>query len=175
MAQPFRVPYRPRPGRRVPAPGSWPNCETDSDGFVQVDKLGPATYFTEVVPPPGPCNGNPDSQWYQTTTIDGGFELQTPVEEGATGAGPDSTGSGGARHDHAYRNGRGKGSDRGGTPLDFRCQRARRFPSAAPEFFGPALPSLTRPLKILDCLYCLLPAVPVRTIEQGHCDLSRLV
>ena len=71
-----------------PAPGSWPNCVTDSDGFVQVDKLGPATYFTEVVPPSGPCNANPNSLWYQTTTIDGGLELQTPVEEGASGAGP---------------------------------------------------------------------------------------
>ena len=71
-----------------PAPGNWPNCETDSDGFAQVDNLSPATYFTEIVPPAGPCNSNPDSQWYQTTTIDGGLELQTPVEEGASGAGP---------------------------------------------------------------------------------------
>ena len=70
-----------------PAPGSWPNCETDSDGFVQVDQLGPATYFTEAVPPAGPCNDNPDSQWFQTTTVDGGLALQTPVEEGASGAG----------------------------------------------------------------------------------------
>jgi SdrD B-like protein len=72
----------------APAPGSWPNCETDSDGFVEVDNLSPATYFTEVVPPEGPCNSNPDSLWYQTTTIDGGLELQTPVWEGADGSGP---------------------------------------------------------------------------------------
>jgi hypothetical protein len=71
-----------------PAPGSWPNCETDSDGFVQIDKLSPAGYFAKVITPDGPCNSNPESQWQQTTTIDGGFELYTPVWEGADGSGP---------------------------------------------------------------------------------------
>jgi hypothetical protein len=76
-----------------PAPGKWPGCLTDSDGFAMLDKLGPATYFTEVVPPPS-CDPNDPrgdkagtGQWVQTTTIDGGLELQTGVEEGSDGAG----------------------------------------------------------------------------------------
>jgi hypothetical protein len=62
-------------------------CLTNSDGFNQIDDLGPATYFIDVHPPEGPCNGNPDSRWYQTTTIDGGLQLQAPVEEGSDGTG----------------------------------------------------------------------------------------
>jgi large repetitive protein len=56
-------------------------------GFVEINNLGPATYFIDVHPPAGPCNGNPDSQWYQTTTIDGGLSLWAPSEEGADGTG----------------------------------------------------------------------------------------
>jgi large repetitive protein len=76
-----------------PAPGHWPGCKTDSDGFAMIDKLGPATYFTEVVPPPSCDPNHPsgtipgDGQWVQTTTIDGGLSLQTGVEEGSDGAG----------------------------------------------------------------------------------------
>ena len=51
------------------------DCLTDADGFVQIDNLGPATYFIDVHPPDGPCNSNPNSRWYQTTTIDGGLQL----------------------------------------------------------------------------------------------------
>ena len=39
---------------------------------MQINDLGPATYFIDVHPPDRPCNSDPDSQWYQTTTIDGG-------------------------------------------------------------------------------------------------------
>jgi len=63
------------------------NCLTAADGFVQVDDLGPATYFIDVHPPDQPCNNDPDSRWYQTTTIDGGLQLQAPVEEGSDGTG----------------------------------------------------------------------------------------
>ena len=38
-------------------------------------------------PPDGPCNSDPNSRWYQTTTIDGGLQLQAPVEEGSDGTG----------------------------------------------------------------------------------------
>jgi large repetitive protein len=62
-------------------------CKTGADGFVQIDNLGPATYFIDVHPPTGPCNSNPDSHWYQTTTIDGGLQLLAPVEEGSDGTG----------------------------------------------------------------------------------------
>jgi hypothetical protein len=62
-------------------------CVTGSDGFVEIPNLGPATYFINVHPPAGPCNSNPNSQWYQTTTIDGGLSLIAPTEEGADGTG----------------------------------------------------------------------------------------
>jgi hypothetical protein len=71
----------------APAPGSWPGCISDTDGFVEIDNLGPATYFAEVIPPDAPCNDDPNSHWYQTSTIDGGFKVQTSVEEGSLGAG----------------------------------------------------------------------------------------
>jgi hypothetical protein len=51
-------------------------CLTGADGLVTVNNLGPATYFIDVHPPAGPCNSDPNSQWYQTTTIDGGLQLQ---------------------------------------------------------------------------------------------------
>ena len=54
-----------------------------SDGFIQIDDLGPATYFIDVHPPDRPCNSDPNSRWYQTTTIDGGLQLLAPVEEGS--------------------------------------------------------------------------------------------
>jgi large repetitive protein len=63
------------------------DCRTNGEGFNQIDNLGPATYNIEVHPPDGPCNSNPDSQWYQTTTIDGGLTLLAPTEEGADGTG----------------------------------------------------------------------------------------
>ncbi|HXH98290.1 MAG TPA: hypothetical protein VNH40_13875 [Gaiellaceae bacterium] len=66
-------------------------CKTagagDNAGFVEIPNLGPATYFIDVHPPDTPCNSNPDSRWYQTTTIDGGFNLIAPTEEGADGTG----------------------------------------------------------------------------------------
>ena len=62
-------------------------CLTDGDGFVQIDNLGPATYFIDVHPPDRPCNSDPDSRWYQTTTIDGGLQLLAPIEEGSDGTG----------------------------------------------------------------------------------------
>ena len=54
---------------------------------MQLDNLGPATYFIDVHPPEGPCNADPTSQWYQTTTIDGGLQLLASVEEGSDGTG----------------------------------------------------------------------------------------
>ena len=62
-------------------------CLTGADGLVVVPDLGPATYFIDVHPPEGPCNDDPDSRWYQTTTIDGGLQLLAPVEEGSDGTG----------------------------------------------------------------------------------------
>jgi hypothetical protein len=62
-------------------------CETANTGFVEVPNLGPATYFIDVHPPEGPCNSDPNSAWYQTTTIDGGLQLMAPTEEGADGTG----------------------------------------------------------------------------------------
>ncbi|TCM37814.1 hypothetical protein [Kribbella sp. VKM Ac-2568] len=62
-------------------------CLTNGDGFAQLNDLGPATYFIDVHPPDKPCNSNPDSRWYQTTTIDGGLQLLAPVEEGSDGTG----------------------------------------------------------------------------------------
>ena len=63
------------------------HCVTAGDGFTQIDNLGPATYYIDVHPPDKPCNSNPDSRWYQTTTIDGGLQLLAPVEEGSDGTG----------------------------------------------------------------------------------------
>ena len=63
------------------------DCLTAADGFVQLDDLGPATYFIDVHPPDQPCNADPDSRWHQTTTIDGGLQLLAPVEEGSDGTG----------------------------------------------------------------------------------------
>jgi hypothetical protein len=62
-------------------------CLTDGTGFVEAEDLGPATYFIDVHPPEGPCNSDPNSAWYQTTTIDGGLQLLAPVEEGSDGTG----------------------------------------------------------------------------------------
>jgi hypothetical protein len=62
-------------------------CLSGADGLVTVPDLGPATYFIDVHPPEGPCNDDPDSRWYQTTTIDGGLQLLAPVEEGSDGTG----------------------------------------------------------------------------------------
>jgi hypothetical protein len=56
-------------------------------GFAEIPNLGPATYFIDVHPPAGPCNSDPNSQWYQTTTIDGGLNLLASVEEGSDGTG----------------------------------------------------------------------------------------
>ncbi|UQX88809.1 hypothetical protein M6D93_02120 [Jatrophihabitans telluris] len=63
------------------------NCLSGSDGFVQINDLSPATYFINVTPPSTPCNSDPNSHWYQTTTIDGGLSLQAGVEEGSDGTG----------------------------------------------------------------------------------------
>lgn len=62
-------------------------CLTDGTGFVEIPNLGPATYFIDVHPPDAPCNSDPNSRWYQTTTIDGGLTLWAPTEEGADGTG----------------------------------------------------------------------------------------
>jgi len=70
-------------------------CRTASDGFVEINNLGPATYFADVHPPDH-CNPDPNAPnrltegpgtWAQTTTIDGGLSLMTPVEEGSDGTG----------------------------------------------------------------------------------------
>jgi hypothetical protein len=63
------------------------DCRTESDGFVQIDNLGPATYFIYVTPPDTGCNPDGTGHWQQTTTIDGGFGLQAGVEEGSDGTG----------------------------------------------------------------------------------------
>jgi hypothetical protein len=63
------------------------DCVSESDGFVQLDNLGPATYFVYVTPPDEGCGPNHDGTWIQTTTIDGGFGLQAGVEEGSDGTG----------------------------------------------------------------------------------------
>ena len=63
------------------------NCLTAGNGFVQLNDLGPATYFIDVHPPDQPCNSDPDSRWHQTTTIDGGLQLLASVEEGSDGTG----------------------------------------------------------------------------------------
>ncbi|WP_028061072.1 SdrD B-like domain-containing protein [Candidatus Solirubrobacter pratensis] len=63
-------------------------CLTENDGFVQIDNLGPATYFIYVTAPDTPCNSDdPSSRWTQTTTIDGGLGLQAGVEENSDGTG----------------------------------------------------------------------------------------
>ncbi|GII65409.1 hypothetical protein Skr01_54940 [Sphaerisporangium krabiense] len=62
------------------------DCRTASDGFVQVDDLGPATYFIYVTPPDH-CGRDGSGTWTQTTTIDGGVGLQAGVEEGSDGTG----------------------------------------------------------------------------------------
>jgi hypothetical protein len=62
-------------------------CLSGADGLSVVNDLGPATYFIDVHPPDRPCNSDPDSRWYQTTTIDGGLTLQAGVEEGSDGTG----------------------------------------------------------------------------------------
>ena len=67
-------------------------CKTSSAaatlGFVEINNLGPATYFIDVHPPQTDCNpAVPGSRWYQTTTIDGGLQLMAPTEEGADGTG----------------------------------------------------------------------------------------
>ncbi len=67
--------------------GPQAGCLTGSDGFLQINDLGPATYFINVIPPDGPCDSDPNSAWYQTTTIDGGLDLIAPTEEGADGTG----------------------------------------------------------------------------------------
>jgi hypothetical protein len=56
------------------------DCLTDSDGFVQIDNLGPATYFISVTPPDG-------SSWHQTTTFDGGLSVMAGVRENDPGTG----------------------------------------------------------------------------------------
>ena len=62
--------------------------DADADrGFVEIPNLGPATYFIDVRPPDGPCNSDPDSRWYQSTTIAGGLQVQAGVEEGSDGTG----------------------------------------------------------------------------------------
>jgi SdrD B-like protein len=56
------------------------NCVTGADGFVEIDNLAPGTYFIRVTPPDG-------TDWVQTSTIEGGFDLQAGVEEGSDGTG----------------------------------------------------------------------------------------
>jgi large repetitive protein len=70
-------------------------CKTDNAGFVEINNLGPATYFIDVHPTDH-CNPDPNApnrlttgpgEWTQTTTIDGGLQLMAPVEEGSDGTG----------------------------------------------------------------------------------------
>jgi parallel beta-helix repeat protein len=56
------------------------DCVTDANGFVQIENLGPATYFAYVNAPDG-------TQWHQTTTFDGGPGVQTGVRENDPGTG----------------------------------------------------------------------------------------
>src|SRR5439155_20443475 len=63
------------------------DCVTESDGFVQIDNLGPATYFIDVTPPETGCGPDGSGTWVQTSTFDGGFEVQAGVEEGSDGTG----------------------------------------------------------------------------------------
>ena len=71
-----------------PAPGEWP-AASPTRRLRQIDDLGPGDVLHRRAPAGlDPCNsGNPDSQWYQTTTIDGGLQLQAGVEEGSDGTG----------------------------------------------------------------------------------------
>jgi hypothetical protein len=56
------------------------DCTTQDDGFLQINDLSPATYNISATPPVNTaCNGDPDSRWVQTTTIDGGFSLLAGV------------------------------------------------------------------------------------------------
>src|SRR5882757_744692 len=87
------------------------DCLTAGDGFVQLNDLGPATYFIDVHPPDQPCNSDPNSRWYQTTTIDGGLQLLAPVEEGSDGTGAPGAqlgGVGAVHHGHVQRPGAGR-------------------------------------------------------------------
>jgi Polysaccharide lyase family 4, domain II len=63
------------------------DCVTESDGFVQINDLSPATYFIYVNPPDVGCGPNGTGHWTQTTTIDGGLGLFAGIEEGADGSG----------------------------------------------------------------------------------------
>ena len=75
-----------------PAPGR-PGCLTDSDGFVMLDKLGPATYFIEVVPPPQLQPEQPERHRARHGPVGPDDhdrrrpQLQAGVEEGSDGTG----------------------------------------------------------------------------------------
>jgi hypothetical protein len=68
------------------------SCVTDANGDVTIPNLGPATYFIYVTPPgcpsaPAPTTACANSEWTQTTTIDGGFALLGNVTEKDDGLG----------------------------------------------------------------------------------------
>jgi hypothetical protein len=75
--------------------GAQQGCLTGDDGFLQINNLGPASYFINVQapdsctfsPPGTPAGQSRPGHWTQTTTIDGGLDLFAPTEEGADGTG----------------------------------------------------------------------------------------
>jgi parallel beta-helix repeat protein len=57
-------------------------CLTDADGNVTIPNLPPGTYDVQAIPPDG-------EGWIQTSTFEGGFGVEAPLEEGADGRGPE--------------------------------------------------------------------------------------
>ncbi len=56
------------------------DCVTEPDGFLEINNLAPGTYYIRVTPPDG-------SDYIQTSTFEGGFEVRAGVEEGSDGSG----------------------------------------------------------------------------------------
>jgi IPT/TIG domain-containing protein len=55
-------------------------CLTGADGYVSIPNLGPNRYEVQAIPPDG-------STWIQTTTIEGGFSIDSWIHEGTQGFG----------------------------------------------------------------------------------------
>src|SRR5215468_3958524 len=79
-------------------------CLTGADGLSVINDLGPATYFIDVHPPEGPCNDDPDSQWYRSTrrAVVGAADQPHRVLVWLCLC-PDSLREPGHRGDHRYR------------------------------------------------------------------------
>ena len=65
----------------TPSPGSGGFCETDANGDVIIENIGPDKYAVQAIPPDG-------SGWVQTTTIEGTHIIDAWVEEGNDGYAP---------------------------------------------------------------------------------------